>query len=156
MRELHQAPNPTHLEIEIQGTTIEMRGETTLTRHLLLIQMDIFVTCSLNFVTRSVDYQQNFLPLSYFQPFPTLAKIPHSILSPMNIISWNVRGVAGTNFKRIFKEMVRNYNPNLVLLTKTRLSGDRANSISRSLGYERFVKVDAMGFSKGIWVLWNQ
>lgn len=51
--------------------------------------------------------------------------------------------------------MVNSYKPDMVILIETRLSGDRANSVIFALGFERFVKVDAIGFSSGIWVLWN-
>lgn len=51
--------------------------------------------------------------------------------------------------------MKNTHNPNLVILTETRLSGDRANSVISNLGFEGFIKVDAMGLSRGIWVLWN-
>lgn len=73
----------------------------------------------------------------------------------MNILSWNVGGVAGTDFKRVFRDMITSYKPDIVILTKTRVSGDRANSIIKNLVFDRFIKVDAMGFSGGIWVLWN-
>lgn len=45
--------------------------------------------------------------------------------------------------------MMNTNRPNLVILTETRLGGDRAKNVIRTLGYERFVKVDAMGFLKG-------
>lgn len=51
--------------------------------------------------------------------------------------------------------MKNSHNPDLDILTKKRLSGDRANSVISNLGYEGFFKVDAMGFSGGIWILWN-
>lgn len=73
----------------------------------------------------------------------------------MNINSWNVRGATGTDFRTVFREMVSSCRPDLFILTETRLSDYRANSVISSLGFERFVKVDAMGFSWGIWVLWN-
>lgn len=59
------------------------------------------------------------------------------------------------DFRRDFRDMKNSHNPDLVILTKTRLSGDRASSIISNLGFEGFFKVDAMGFSRGIWVLWN-
>lgn len=71
----------------------------------------------------------------------------------MNIISWNVKGAAGTDFRRVFREMINSHKPDMVILSETRPSGDRANLIIRALGFERFVKVDTMGFSGGIWVL---
>lgn len=73
----------------------------------------------------------------------------------MIIISWNVRGAAGSDFKRVFREMTNSYKLDMVVLSETRVSSDRASSIIGDLGFERFVKVDALGFLGGLWVLWN-
>lgn len=62
----------------------------------------------------------------------------------MNIISWNVRGAARTDFKRTFREMVNSYKPDMVILTETRLSGDRANIVLSNLGFDNYLMVDAM------------
>lgn len=75
---------------------------------------------------------------------------PFSYCTPMNIISWNVNGAAGTDFRRVFREMINTHKLDLVILTETRLNGDCANIVIGSLGYERFVKVNAMSFSGGI------
>lgn len=73
----------------------------------------------------------------------------------MNILSWNVRGVGGIDFRRTFRELVATHRPNAVVLIETRVSEDRANNIIATLGFERYVKVDAISFAGGIWVLWN-
>lgn len=51
--------------------------------------------------------------------------------------------------------MTQTYKPDLYILTETCLSGDRATSVIRTLGYERYIKVDDMGFTGGTWALWN-
>lgn len=51
--------------------------------------------------------------------------------------------------------MIKNYNLDLIILTETRLSGGQETAIISTLGFERYIKVEAMGFSGGIWVLWN-
>lgn len=66
-----------------------------------------------------------------------------------------VRGAGGTYFKRAFRNICNTYNPKLVILTETRLSGERAYTIISSLGFESFLKIDAMGFNGGIWILQN-
>lgn len=63
----------------------------------------------------------------------------------MNILRWNVRGAEGDDFRHSFRDVM--------ILTETRVSGERANVIIASLGFERYTKVDAMGFAGGIWVL---
>lgn len=73
----------------------------------------------------------------------------------MNILCRNSNGAGNADFRCPFREMKNSYNPYLIILTKTRLSGDHATAIISSQGYEHFFKVDAMGFSGGIWILWN-
>ncbi|KAF7833415.1 reverse transcriptase [Senna tora] len=78
-----------------------------------------------------------------------------SFLLKMNILAWNVRGAGGADFRRVFRETVAIHQPDAVILTETRVSGERANGIINSLGFEHTYKVDTMGFAGGIWVLWN-
>lgn len=73
----------------------------------------------------------------------------------MNIISWNTSGAGNSDFRKAFRDMTITYKPDLYILTETCLSGDRATSVISSLGYERYIKINTMGFTGGIWVLWN-
>ncbi|KAF7844493.1 reverse transcriptase [Senna tora] len=73
----------------------------------------------------------------------------------MNIIYWNVCGCGSFDFRRIFREVMLMNQLDLVFLTETRLSGERANQIIPTLGFDRYIKVDAMGFAGGMWLLWN-
>lgn len=94
LREIHLAPNPAHIIIEPQGTTLELRGDQilaiTLTPHPLLAQMDVHIKCTLNLQTGNVDYSEVFLPIVFFEPPSYFAHNPCTFLKPMNIISWNV------------------------------------------------------------------
>lgn len=82
MREIHFAPNPTHIQIEPQGTTVEMRGDqildTTLTPHPLPAQMDALIICSLDLEIGNIDYQEVFMPFAFFQSPPHLPKTTSS------------------------------------------------------------------------------
>ncbi|KAF7824236.1 hypothetical protein G2W53_022380 [Senna tora] len=73
----------------------------------------------------------------------------------MSILAWNVRGVGGANFRRIFRDMVNLHNPTAIILTETHLSGARAEAVITTLGFESFVRVHSMGFTGGIWLLWH-
>lgn len=73
----------------------------------------------------------------------------------ITFLVWNVRGAGGTEFRRVFRDTVAQHKPNLVILTETRLSGERAQNTINNLGYEKHYKVDAMGFSGGLWMLWD-
>lgn len=61
----------------------------------------------------------------------------------------------GPDFRRVFRELINTHRPDIAILTETRISRDRANRIIATLGFDHYIKVDAMGFVGGIWVLWN-
>lgn len=122
----------------------------TLTLHPLFAQMDVYVTCLHKLETGNVNIMN---PIAFFEQPSSLAHNPLPFFKPMDIISWNVRGAASTDFRRVFREMVNYLKPGIVILTETRLSGDKENSMISTLGFEGHLKVDAMGFSSGIWVL---
>lgn len=109
-RQIRTTPNPAHIAIEHQETTIEFRGDqilaTTLTPHPLLAQMDLYVMCSLILETGNVDYTEIFTHISYFEPPPYLSQDPLFFFKPMNIISWNVRRAAGADFRRILEKLL--------------------------------------------------
>lgn len=79
----------------------------------------------------------------------------YPIMKPINILAWNVRGAGNAEFRRSFFDLIGRHKPNVVLLTETRVGGDRASSIINSLGFPRHYKVDPMGYAGGIWLLWN-
>ncbi|XP_019170452.1 PREDICTED: uncharacterized protein LOC109166023 [Ipomoea nil] len=69
---------------------------------------------------------------------------------------WNCQGAGGRNFQRILQTLLKNHKPDLIGLVEPRVSGDHANDICSKLGFDDWVRVEAIGFSGGIWVLWNK
>ena len=68
---------------------------------------------------------------------------------------WNAQGAASTTFRRSFKTIVKNYNPSLVVLMEPRISGNKADDFIKKSGFENSHRVEAVGFSGGIWLLWQ-
>ncbi|KAF7808252.1 reverse transcriptase [Senna tora] len=121
---------------------------------------------SLSLESATLNYQANIIPTSFLgfsplepqpsHPFELPSSSRNSHISPfMIILAWNVCGAGGTDFKRIFRDLVNLHHPSNVILIETRLSAARADSIIPTLGFDSFVKVDAMGFAGGIWVMWH-
>lgn len=115
------------------------------------------VSITFSFETGTINYYQSFIPLSYFQLVHPLGEnhpsyILPSLLSFMNIISWNVRGANSTKFRKAFCDLINAHSPYAMIITETHLSGESNNPII-ALGSERYIKLDTMGFSGGIWVL---
>lgn len=73
----------------------------------------------------------------------------------MNVLSWNVRGAGKINFVATLKSFITLYNPVIIAILEPRISGDRADVVSRKLGFDGICRADPMGFSGGGWVLWK-
>jgi len=74
----------------------------------------------------------------------------------MSIIFWNVRGAASKSFRRNTKELLLTYKHSIFIVVEPRISGEKADKMIKSLGFQHFTKSDARGFFGGIWVLWNE
>ncbi|CAL1389075.1 unnamed protein product [Linum trigynum] len=69
------------------------------------------------------------------------------------IFSWNCRGAGGWRFLRMFSEYKRRFSPQITIIVEPKISGDTSLRVIHSMGYDRELVVDAVGFSEGIWVL---
>ena len=69
---------------------------------------------------------------------------------------WNVQGAASANFRRSFRTIIKNYNPSMVVLMEPHISGVKADDFIKTCGFEHSHRVEAEGFSGGIWLLWQR
>ncbi|KAK8647884.1 hypothetical protein V6N13_121608 [Hibiscus sabdariffa] len=65
------------------------------------------------------------------------------------------QGALDPEFNKIFKFMMKDKKPDVVAIFEPRISGRRADNFIRSSGFECSFRVEATGFSGGIWVLWR-
>ena len=79
---------------------------------------------------------------------------PFNFLS-MKILVWNCTGAGNPNFCRNFTDMVCSHRPSIAIILETRISSQRADSISSSLGFDNVCRLDADGSRGCIWILWN-
>ncbi|CAL1380329.1 unnamed protein product [Linum trigynum] len=73
----------------------------------------------------------------------------------MNIFTWNCRGAGSKRFLRVFKEYRRRYRTSIAIIVEPRISGVRAVQVVEGLGFDKYLIVDAVGFSGGIWLVWD-
>lgn len=73
----------------------------------------------------------------------------------MNFLAWNIRGASCRNLPRLIKDLEACYRFHFLALFETRVSGNKVDAIIKRLGFDEWFKVDAVGFSGGIWILWN-
>ncbi|XP_074293854.1 uncharacterized protein LOC141621031 [Silene latifolia] len=68
---------------------------------------------------------------------------------------WNVQGTGSKKKINAIKEVVRIYKPTVLALVETHMGGDHAVKLGRILGFDGQSRVDAIGFSGGIWLYWR-
>ncbi|XP_019179248.1 PREDICTED: uncharacterized protein LOC109174466 [Ipomoea nil] len=73
----------------------------------------------------------------------------------MIFLVWNCQGAASKAFRRIRKQFLCIHKPSFVCLLEPKVSGQQANEICFSLGFDDWMRVEAIGFSGGIWILWK-
>ncbi|KAL0017636.1 hypothetical protein SO802_004705 [Lithocarpus litseifolius] len=69
---------------------------------------------------------------------------------------WNCGGALNPDFKRRIFEMAVDYRPSIMVITETRVGGDRAEGIIDGLPFDGFITTDTIGYAGGLWVLWNK
>ena len=84
-----------------------------------------------------------------FDRYPIFQNFNMSI----KILIWNVQGVG--NKVPMVKEVIRVNNPTMVVLVETHLSGEQADTVCDRIGFSGKLRVDAQGFSGGIWMFWK-
>lgn len=74
----------------------------------------------------------------------------------MKILTWNCRGAAKASFPMVARDIIRSRHPTVLAILETRVSGEHAKAIADPLGYSSFIGADSVGFSGGIWLMWNK
>ncbi|XP_048493944.1 uncharacterized protein LOC104905805 [Beta vulgaris subsp. vulgaris] len=75
---------------------------------------------------------------------------------PISCLIWNVQGARSRAFMAALKEILKRNKLNIVVLVETHMRGDHAEKLARVFGFSGHTRVDAVGFSGGIWVYWRQ
>ena len=83
---------------------------------------------------------------------PNPMEVPLGQFVEMNILMWNCRGALNPDFKRRIFEMVVNHNPAIMVITETRVGGDRVEQII----IDGFITTETIGYAGGLWVLWKK
>lgn len=87
-------------------------------------------------------------------PHPNKCPTPDHILL-MNIIVWNYRGALDPNFSSSIVELVNDHSPVILTVTDTHVDGDIAKEIIDRLPFSGAIHADTIGYTGGIWLLWN-
>ncbi|VFQ86926.1 unnamed protein product [Cuscuta campestris] len=79
----------------------------------------------------------------------------NNIEDAIQIIIWNCQGAASKGFLRAAKWFIQSHKPDISCLLETKTSGMNANKVCQSLDFDNWNRIEAVGFSRGIWTLWN-
>jgi hypothetical protein len=74
----------------------------------------------------------------------------------VNILTWNYQGVLNPCFRKALLDTLNINNPEIIILTETRLGGDRAAKLAQSFPFDGFLCTNTIGFTGGIWILWKK
>ncbi|XP_074289408.1 uncharacterized protein LOC141614562 [Silene latifolia] len=69
---------------------------------------------------------------------------------------WNVQGTGNKKKINAIKEVVRIYKPTVLALVETHMGEEHAIKMGTILGYNGQSRVNAIGFSGGIWLYWRK
>ena len=89
--------------------------------------------------------------------FPLLVEVCLSLYYQliMNIIIWNSRGALKPNFQNHVRDLTRIHDPAIFVIMETKLGGERARVVTDRLPFDGAIHTDTIGFSGGLWLLWN-
>ena len=52
--------------------------------------------------------------------------------------------------------MVANHRPSIMVITETKVGGERAEKIIEGFPFDGFITTDTIGYAGGLWILWNK
>ena len=87
---------------------------------------------------------------------PNQVEVPYGNYVTMNILLWNCRGALNVDFKRRVLEMMVNHHPSIMVITETRVGGDRVEKIIEDPHFDGFFAIDTIGYAGGLWLLWKK
>ncbi|KAI9081887.1 hypothetical protein K1719_036149 [Acacia pycnantha] len=74
----------------------------------------------------------------------------------MNFIVWNIRGAASKGIAAVVREMRFKYKLDMMVVLEPRVNGNIANKIIKSWRFKHSIRMEVVGFSGGIWIIWDR
>ncbi|KAI9108411.1 hypothetical protein K1719_020602 [Acacia pycnantha] len=74
----------------------------------------------------------------------------------MKFIVWNSRGATSKSFGAVLKDIRFRYRLDFVVILEPRISGIQENKVIRSWGFKHWCRMEAEGYSGGIWIVWER
>ncbi|CAL1368519.1 unnamed protein product [Linum trigynum] len=74
----------------------------------------------------------------------------------LDILSWNCQRAGYDRFVAHLLSFCGPHRPDLVFIFEPRISDDHARQVIAKIGFDGSLIADAVGFARGIWVLWRE
>lgn len=74
----------------------------------------------------------------------------------LNLLSWNYKGLDRAEVISHLKILVNKYEPDNVLLMKTKCSNKKIEGIGRKVRFNNFEFIEAKGSAGGIVLMWRE
>lgn len=71
------------------------------------------------------------------------------------IVVWNCQCAGNPKFQKFLKEYLHDFDPNVVVLVETRVSGFKEKCVTKKIGLLNSHKVEASGFFGRVRILWK-
>lgn len=78
-----------------------------------------------------------------------------SLSVPMNILVWNCQKAVSKRFLRAALSFIKTHKPVCFCIIEPKLSDLGADEACFKLGFDMWVRVETVGMSGGIWVMWK-
>ena len=86
---------------------------------------------------------------------PHLSPFPSHQSPSMKIATGNVRGAGNARFHLNVQDLINAYSPDILVILEPKISESHAEHVIGQVGLPRHFRVDPVGLSGGIWVLWD-
>lgn len=73
----------------------------------------------------------------------------------LTIFAWNCQGAASSRFHTALNSYLQGCRPDILILVEPRISGLKADVAIKKIGFANSHRVEAQGYSGGIWVMWR-
>ncbi|KAI9070607.1 hypothetical protein K1719_047434 [Acacia pycnantha] len=73
----------------------------------------------------------------------------------IKFLIWNCRGAASKGVAAVIRDFKFIYKVDMLVILEPRISGNHASKVIKSWVFKKSERVEAEGFSGGIWLLWD-
>ncbi|KAF5933123.1 hypothetical protein HYC85_029294 [Camellia sinensis] len=72
---------------------------------------------------------------------------------PIKVLLWNYRGATNPHFRFHLFDLHQVHKPQLVVISETRVGGEREKSLAENLGFPNVFMVELASYAGGMWLL---